>query len=228
MLENGVERVRITDFGLARAVDDASVTQRGAVAGTPQYMAPEQAQGESVDQRADLFALGSTIYAMCTGRAPFRGDSGMAVIRQVCDVEPPSIRSINPDVPAWLEGIVRKLHAKDPAQRFQSADEVADLLGRCLAHVQQPDQHPQPWPTDEPPVAARSDSPRMSSRWRSVSAALAIVVLAGAALLFAPPGQGSGRSSRIPNRPQRPNLAPGLLRPMRKCSEMKLVGKRVS
>ena len=185
MLENGVERVRITDFGLARAVDDASVTQRGAVAGTPQYMAPEQAQGESVDQRADLFALGSTIYAMCTGRAPFRGDSGMAVIRQVCDVEPPSIRSINPDVPAWLEGIVRKLHAKDPAQRFQSADEVADLLGRCLAHVQQPDQHPQPWPADEPPVAALG-SPRSSSRWRSVSAALAIAVLAGVALLFAP------------------------------------------
>src|SRR5207244_867342 len=109
MLENGVERVRITDFGLARAVDDASVTQRGAVAGTPQYMAPEQAQGESVDQRADLFALGSTMYAMCTGRAPFRGDSGMAVIRQVCDVEPCPIRSINPDVPIWLEGIVRKL-----------------------------------------------------------------------------------------------------------------------
>src|SRR5262249_22680917 len=72
MLENGIERVRITDCGLARAVDDASVSLRGAVAGTPQYMAPEQARGEAVDQRADLFALGSTLYAMCTGRAPFR------------------------------------------------------------------------------------------------------------------------------------------------------------
>src|SRR5262245_47448694 len=68
MLENGVERVRLTDFGLARAVDDASVTRSGAVAGTPQYMAPEQARGETVDQRADLFALGSTMYAMCTGQ----------------------------------------------------------------------------------------------------------------------------------------------------------------
>jgi serine/threonine-protein kinase len=112
MLENGIERVRITDFGLARAVDDASVTQSGAVTGTPQYMAPEQAGGKPVDQRADLFALGSTLYAMSTGRAPFRGDSGWAVLRQVCEAEPESMRSVNADVPVWLEGIVRKLHAK--------------------------------------------------------------------------------------------------------------------
>jgi serine/threonine protein kinase len=144
MLENGVERVRITDFGLARAVDDASVTQGNAVAGTPQYMAPEQAEGQPVDQRADLFSLGSTIYAMCTGQAPFRGEFGMAVIRQVCDAEPPSIRSLNPDIPDWLEGIVRKLHAKDPVRRFSSAAEVAELLEQCLAHVQQPSQHSLP------------------------------------------------------------------------------------
>ena len=144
MLENGIERVRITDFGLARAVGDASITQSGAVAGTPQYMAPEQADGESVDQRADLFALGSTLYAMCTGRAPFRGSSGLAVLRQVCDVEPTPIRALNPEVPVWLEGTVRKLHAKDPAERFQSASEVAELLERCLAHVQQPDRQPLP------------------------------------------------------------------------------------
>jgi serine/threonine protein kinase len=144
MLENGVERVRITDFGLARAVDDVTVTQDGVVAGTPQYMAPEQARGDSVDQRADLFSLGSTMYEMCTGRAPFRGDSGMAVLRQVSDAEPPSIRSLNPDIPAWLEGIIRKLHAKNPDDRFQSAGELATLLEACLAHVQQPDRHPLP------------------------------------------------------------------------------------
>jgi serine/threonine protein kinase len=144
MLENGVERVRITDFGLARAVDDVTVTQHGMVAGTPQYMAPEQARGESLDQRADLFSLGSMIYVMATGQPPFRGDSGMAVLRQVCDSEPVPPRSLNPDIPAWLEGIVLKLHAKDPAERFQSADEIAALLEACLAHVQQPDHHPLP------------------------------------------------------------------------------------
>ena len=144
MLENGVERVKITDFGLARAVDDSSVTQNGVLTGTPQYMAPEQARGEPVDQRADLFSLGSTLYAMCTGRSPFRADSSISVLKQVCEAEPLPIRSINPDIPAWLEGILAKLHAKDPVRRFQSASEVADLLEHCLAHVQQPDQHSLP------------------------------------------------------------------------------------
>src|SRR5262249_42840754 len=72
LLENGVERVKITDFGLARAADDTSLSQSGVVAGTPQYMAPEQASGEAVDHRADLFSLGSVLYAMCTGQPPFR------------------------------------------------------------------------------------------------------------------------------------------------------------
>src|SRR5262249_8747833 len=72
LLENGIERVRITDFGLARAAADAHLTQSGVVAGTPQFMSPEQARGEAVDRRTDLFSLGSVLYAMCTGRAPFR------------------------------------------------------------------------------------------------------------------------------------------------------------
>ena len=138
LLENGVERVKLTDFGLARAADDASLTQSGVVAGTPQYMAPEQARGEAADHRADLFSLGSVLYAMCAGHPPFRAESPLAVLRRVCDDEPRPLREINPEVPAWLEAIVARLLAKDPAGRFQSAAEVADLLGRRLAHVQQP------------------------------------------------------------------------------------------
>ena len=72
LLENGIERVRITDFGLARAADDASLSQSGVAAGTPYYMAPEQARCECVDPRADLFSLGGVMYAMCTGHPPFR------------------------------------------------------------------------------------------------------------------------------------------------------------
>jgi serine/threonine protein kinase len=83
LLENGVERVKITDFGLARAIDDASLTESGVVPGTPQYMAPEQARGETVDHRADLFILGSVLFAMCTGRPPFRGTSSLAIVRSV-------------------------------------------------------------------------------------------------------------------------------------------------
>jgi serine/threonine protein kinase len=138
LLENGVERVRLTDFGLARAAAEAVVTQSGVVVGTPHYMAPEQARGEAVDHRADLFSLGSTLYAACTGHPPFRAEKALAVIRRVCDDEPRAIREMNPEVPDWLAGIIGRLLAKQPDQRFQTAAEVADLLGRCLAHVQQP------------------------------------------------------------------------------------------
>lgn len=71
LLEKGVDRVMLTDFGLARTVDDASLTKTGVIAGTPQYMSPEQARGEATDHRSDLFSLGSVMYAMCTGRPPF-------------------------------------------------------------------------------------------------------------------------------------------------------------
>jgi WD40 repeat protein/serine/threonine protein kinase len=144
MLENGIQRVRITDFGLARAVDDASLTQSGVVTGTPLYMSPEQARGEALDSRSDLFSLGSVLYVMCTGRPPFRAENTMGVLKRVCEDIPRPIREVNPDVPTWLEAIVAKLHAKDPAQRFQSAAEVADLLSQHLAHLQQPHLVPRP------------------------------------------------------------------------------------
>src|SRR5258708_28396519 len=84
LLENSVERVRITDFGLARAVDDVSQTQSGILAGTPQYMSPEQAAGETVDHRAGLFSLGSVLYAMSTGRSPVLAQSTWTVCRADC------------------------------------------------------------------------------------------------------------------------------------------------
>lgn len=138
LLEDGVERVRLTDFGLALAVADAAVTRSGVIAGTPHYMAPEQASGAGVDHRADLFSLGSTLYAALAGRPPFRAETPLGVLRRVCDDRHRPLREANPDVPAWLEAVVDRLLSKDPAGRFASADDVADLLGRCLAHVQQP------------------------------------------------------------------------------------------
>jgi hypothetical protein len=144
LLENSVERVKLTDFGLARAVDDASLTQRGVVAGTPQYMAPEQARGESVDHRADLFSLGSVLYAMCTGQAPFQAGGMMAVLKRVCETTPRPIPEINPEIPDWLVAIINRLHVKDPAGRFQSAAEAAELLGQHLDHLRQPERVPRP------------------------------------------------------------------------------------
>ena len=154
LLEHDTGPVWLTDFGLARAADDASLTQSGVIAGTPQYMAPEQAQGSTVDHRADLFSLGSTLYAMSTGHAPFRADSAMAVLRRVCEDRPRPIQEINPDIPIWLAAIIDKLLAKAPSNRYQSAAEVADLLEKCLAHVQQPNIHPLPPEIPSSPLSA--------------------------------------------------------------------------
>jgi eukaryotic-like serine/threonine-protein kinase len=142
LLENQVERVKITDFGLARAVDDASLTQNGVIAGTPMYMSPEQAEGQSINQRSDLFSLGSVLYMMCTGRAPFRGLTTAVVLWRVCQETPRPIRDANPDIPEWLTAIIARLHAKQPDERFQSAKEVAELLGQHLAQLQHPSSAP--------------------------------------------------------------------------------------
>lgn len=133
--EKGVDRALLTDFGLARAVDDATLTRTGVIAGTPQFMSPEQARGESVDPRSDLFSLGSTMYAMCTGRPPFRAETSYGILRRIIDTEPRAIREINPEIPDWLAAMIGKLHAKDPAERLQSAEELAKQLEACLART---------------------------------------------------------------------------------------------
>ena len=136
LLENGVERVKLSDFGLARAVDDASLTQSGLIAGTPMYMSPEQAEAKPVDHRSDLFSLGSVLYALCTGHPPFRAGNTLAVLKRVCEDTPRPIREINADIPAWLAAIVMALLAKKPEERVQSAKQVADTLARYLSELQ--------------------------------------------------------------------------------------------
>ncbi|HEY7310382.1 MAG TPA: protein kinase [Gemmataceae bacterium] len=131
LLEQGSEtKAKLTDFGLARAADDASLTQSGVIAGTPLYMAPEQAQGDPIDHRTDLFSLGSVFYVMLTGRPPFRAPTTMAVLKRVCEDMPRPIREIIPEAPPWLCDLIGKLHAKKPDKRFRTAQEVADLLAQ--------------------------------------------------------------------------------------------------
>lgn len=139
LLEEGVERVTLTDFGLARAVDDSSLTQHGAIAGTPMYMSPEQARGEVVDQTSDLFSLGSVLYAICTGQPPFRDDTSYGVMRKIIDEEPCAINQLRPDAPAWLVAIINKLMVKQKSSRVQSAAEIQKLMEACLSHLQQPE-----------------------------------------------------------------------------------------
>ena len=130
LLERGVDRVTLTDFGLARAVDDATVTRSGMIAGTPPYMSPEQARGDAIDVRSDLFSLGSVLYAMCTGRPPFRAETSYGILRRITDSEARPIREVNPEMPEWLEAIVGRLHAKHVAERFQAPVELFDPFKR--------------------------------------------------------------------------------------------------
>jgi serine/threonine protein kinase len=144
LLDDGVERVTITDFGLARAADDASLTRTGMIAGTPLFMSPEQARGEVVDRRSDLFSLGSVLYTAYAGQPPFRAENTFGLLRRITDAAPQPIGELVPDVPVWFERIVGRLLAKNPADRFQTAAEVAELLEQCLAHTQQPASAPLP------------------------------------------------------------------------------------
>lgn len=180
LLENHVERVKITDFGLARAVDDTSLSQSGVVAGTPEYMAPEQARGEPVDHRTDLFSLGSVLYALCTGRPPFRASGTMAVLKRVCEDTPPPIQELNPAVPDWLVALIAKLHATSPSERFQSAAEVAELLAQGLAHLQQPALVARPLSPAQPAVSPKTARPT-GRRW--VVATVGLLLLIGGFVL---------------------------------------------
>jgi serine/threonine protein kinase len=144
LLGAGAERVRITDFGIAHLGADPRLTQSGVVAGTPQYMSPEQVRGETVDGRSDLFSLGSVIYAMAAGRPPFEADSHYRLLHKVATADSPRLDEANPAIPSWLAAVVAKLHAPSPADRYQSAKELAGDLEQCLAAVQQPKRISQP------------------------------------------------------------------------------------
>lgn len=123
--------LKLTDFGLARTVDDAKLTQTGFTTGTPMYMSPEQASGKSVDARSDLFSVASVLYAMATGRAPFRAPSTLAVLKRVAEETPRPIAEIVPEVPAWIQSMIRRLHSKLPEERFESAQPAYELWQTC-------------------------------------------------------------------------------------------------
>ncbi|MCE9566435.1 MAG: serine/threonine protein kinase [Planctomycetes bacterium] len=133
LLEAPSDRVKLTDFGLARAVEDVKLTRTGFVAGSPLYMAPEQARGDDVDHRADLFSLGSVLYEAATGTPPFEAKTPLAVLRRVSDEIPRSLAEVDPEIPDWLSEIVDKLLAKDAGNRQQTAAEVAEAFAGELA-----------------------------------------------------------------------------------------------
>jgi serine/threonine-protein kinase len=136
LIENGVERLLLTDFGLARTVDDASLTCSGVIAGTPEYMSPEQARGEAVDHRSDLFSLGSVLFALCTGHSPFRAGTTMGILQRICHDRPRSIRDVNSEIPEALCEFINRLLDKQPGRRPQTAAEVAEWCAARLVELQ--------------------------------------------------------------------------------------------
>jgi WD40 repeat protein len=177
---------KISDFGLARVADDSRLTRTGQIAGTPMFMSPEQAQGDALDHRADLFSLGSVLYALCTGRDPFPGGSPVVVLRQVCEATPTPVRQVDPSVPPWLAATIDRLQAKRPGDRFSSAAEVADSLRYNLEHP------------DAPRIVQPSGSGLRSARrrrWLLSASALACLLLPGGLLL-------SSLSARVRQSPE--------------------------
>lgn len=189
LLEETVDRAMVTDFGLARVADEATMTRTGTLAGTPQYMSPEQAKGTGVDPRSDLFSLGSLMYAAATAKAPFAADSVYGVIHRVCNQSPRPIREINPRIDPWLVDFIDRLMAKEPAGRFASAGAVADVLEAELAHLQHPTGVAEPPREWAPEHATRAEGGsaggggrrRVRWGWAAVGAAL---VIGGAAWAF--------------------------------------------
>jgi beta-lactam-binding protein with PASTA domain/predicted Ser/Thr protein kinase len=173
--------VRVTDFGIARALSSATITETGTVLGSVHYLSPEQARGDPVTTASDLYALGCVLYEMVTGRLPFDGDSPIAVALKHLYEEPPAPRQLNPQVPVWLEGVIRRAMAKRPEDRYGSAAEMREDLERRAEHwsegptVQLPPpraERARRWPRPSPAVLAAvllaTLAAGMAAGWRAL------------------------------------------------------------
>ena len=187
--------VKVMDFGIARAVADAhaTMTQANAVMGTAQYLSPEQARGEVVDARSDLYSAGCLLYELLTGRPPFQGENAVSVAYQHVSENPVPPSQVDPAVPPALDGLVMKALAKNPADRYQTAREFKADVDRAMAGVPVGAPVPQMRATVPaatattaamPPVAG-AQKPADSSGKRSPWAWIAIVVLVIAVAVMA-------------------------------------------
>jgi serine/threonine protein kinase/beta-lactam-binding protein with PASTA domain len=192
--------VKVMDFGIARAMHDgqSAMTQTAAVIGTAQYLSPEQARGESVDARSDVYAAGCVLYELITSEPPFTGDSPVAVAYQHVREDPKPPSSVNPAVAPELDAVVLKALAKGPANRYQSAAEMRSDLVRTLSGqrpvapmVMSEDERTQVMNADrrqpqryEEYAEPDGEDPKAKRRRRTILAILAAVFVLGAVLLI--------------------------------------------
>src|SRR6266542_3234038 len=152
--------VLLTDFGIAKIYEETlQLTSEGTMVGTPAYMAPEQVQGQPVDARTDIYALGVVLYQALTGECPFMAETPLAVALMHIHnpLRPP--RQLNPNIPESIERIILRAMAKNPSDRFQTADEMAEALQQALTGLSRPTAVlPVPAAQDEPAVVSASPS----------------------------------------------------------------------
>jgi serine/threonine-protein kinase len=172
------DQVKIVDFGLAKLAGEAAVTREGSVVGTPAYMSPEQANGEQVDPRSDVWALGTVLYEMLAGRRAFAADHERAILLAITTKDPTPVESMRPEVPAELVRIVRRCLKRNPAKRYQSASEVLADLRRFRG-----ESTPNEVVTQSLPSASGLRS-RWLVRHRVLPAAAAVVAIVLAATLY--------------------------------------------
>jgi hypothetical protein len=162
---NPAGQVTLTDFGVARAAQETRLTTTGALVGTPQYMSPEQAQGEEVDHRTDIYSLGVVAYEMLVGRAPFGATTPHAVLHQLIYDPPPSARSRRPDLPAEVDHVLSRALAKESAGRYETAGAFVNALGNALTGKARregvrPRPAARPEPQPRPSRGPRKSAPR--------------------------------------------------------------------
>ncbi len=215
----------LTDFGIAKIYEDTlQLTGEGMMVGTPTYMAPEQLQGQPVDPRTDIYALGVVLYQVLTGEPPFAAETPLAVALMHIHnpLRPP--RQINPNIPESIERIILRAMAKNPSDRFQTADEMAEALQQALTGLSRPTAVlPVPAAQDEPAVVSASPSQatpaapaqtapaapapavrRLSPRWLALGGAVLVVALLGLVALprWLPSATGSaGGATAAPTAP---------------------------
>ena len=164
------DTVKLTDFGLARVVDDVKLTRTGYVTGTPLYMSPEQALGEESDPRSDLFSFGAILYEMCAGEPPFAGNSALAILKQIADAKHRPVRELNPTIPEWLERTIDKLLEKKPENRIQSAAHLAELFDYEWALMRTTSK--------DVPTVCKIEQAKQRKRRRSIAIGAGIALLA--------------------------------------------------
>jgi eukaryotic-like serine/threonine-protein kinase len=135
VLLNDDGQAKVTDFGIARSLDVHGVTQTGTVLGTSDYIAPEQARGQKVDPKTDIYSLGAVLYELLTGEVPYSGDNFVAVAMRHVNEPPPSVLDHRPDCPLRLDLAIQRAMAKDPQDRFESMDDFVAELEACLGEL---------------------------------------------------------------------------------------------